>query len=440
MTQKERDWVRIEGVRVIDPYRGIDQEGDVLIGNGRFQDARESAQSSVQVVSGRGLWLVPRLFDMHVHFRAPGEEWKEDLLSGSRAAAHGGFSLVATMANTHPVVDSPALVAWQKSEAKRLGLVEIVPLGAISKGLEGEQLAELWAMQQAGAAGFSDDGRPVASSALMRAALSYSRTLLHPIIQHAEDLDLSYRAVMHEGEVSGRLGLAGAPAEAESTMVWRDVQLAALTQGRLHVAHVSSLGALDAVAWAKSRGLAVSAEVTPHHLYFTDERVAQPAYDTHSKMNPPLRPEAMRQALIKALQSGLIDVVASDHAPHHADEKSLPYAEAPFGVSGLETSVGAMMSLMLPEGTMHPLELFERMTRAPHRIVGLGYRGVVPGERADFALIDPKGSWRVDPKNWYSKGINSPFMGLQLSGRVVFTMHDGIWTMQEGEVSECVRP
>ena len=440
MKQSANSWTLIEAVRVIDPYRGFDEKGDVLIGEGTFQDATMTPRGSVNKVSGKGLWLVPRLMDMHVHFRAPGQEWKEDITSGAMAAAHGGFSVVATMPNTAPVVDSASLVRWQQQEAEQLGLVDIVPLGAVTKGSRGEELAELWTMERAGAVGFSDDGRPVSSGAIMRAALSYSRTLGHPIIQHAEDLSLTHRAVMHEGQVSGRLGLTGAPAEAESAMVWRDVQLAALTGGRLHVAHLSSPGSLEAVDWAKRRGLAVTAEVTPHHLYFTDERVASPAYDTASKVNPPLRSEEIRQALVKALASGLIDAVASDHAPHHADEKEGAYVDAPFGISGLETAVAAVMSVILDAAVMTPLDLFERMTRAPHRILNLPYRGTVPGESADFALIDPGRRWRVEPTHWYSKGKNSPFMGMELVGQVIATMRRGRWIMQEGEVGACVQP
>jgi dihydroorotase len=430
-------FIRLTDVRVIDPYRGMDYVGDVVIGDGRFHDPERNVSTDMDRVSARGLWLVPRLTDMHVHFRAPGQEWKEDIESGARAAAHGGVTAVAAMPNTEPIVDSASLVAWQRQEAARLGLVDLYPIGAISKGSQGEELAELWTMEQAGAVGFSDDGRPLASSRLMRAALSYSTTLKHPIIQHAEDRDLSRAGVMHEGDVSGRLGLVGVPAEAESSMVWRDVQLAALTGGRLHVAHVSSIGSLEAIEWAKRHGLKVSAEVTPHHLFFTDERVANPAYDSATKVNPPLRPETIRVALLQALKSGLIEVVASDHAPHHGDEKAHPYAEAPFGISGLETLIGATMMVALGEGAMSPLDLFERMTRAPHRVLNLTYGGVSPGEWADFALIDPKRRWRVGDTGWYSKGKNSPWMGRELIGQVISTMHRGDWTMQEGEVGLC---
>lgn len=434
MNDQERSW-KITGVRVIDPFTRTEETTDVFIVGGRFADKGSAKECSA--VDGQGLWLVPDLTDMHVHFRAPGQEWKEDLASGSAAAAAGGFSAVATMPNTVPVVDTASLVRWQVLEGERIGLVDIVPIGAVSKGSKGEELAELFEMEAAGAGGFSDDGRPVVNSRLMRAALSYSRTLRAAIIQHAEDPGLSAGAVMHEGAVSGRLGLPGAPGVAEAAMVWRDVELAALTGGRLHVAHVSVQETLEALAWARERTLAVTAEVTPHHLYFTDERVASPRFDPSTKVNPPLRPEAHRRALIAAVKSGLIGVIASDHAPHHRDEKDAPYVDAPFGISGLETSVGAVMTVLLGEGAMTPLDLFERMTVAPRRLLGLSPGGVRPEQAADFALIDPKAVWTVDPDRFYSRGKNTPFAGERLTGRVVATMRHGRFVMREGEVIGC---
>ncbi len=432
-------WWKITDVRVIDPYRQQEWLGDVIVGQGHFQDgvATVGETERVEIVAGRGLWLVPRLLDMHVHFRAPGQEWKEDLASGAAAAAHGGFSAVVTMPNTDPVVDSPSLVSWQIAESRRIGLVDVLPAGAVTKTSQGHELAELWKMEQAGAVAFSDDGRPVADGGLMRSALSYSATLSRPIVQHAEDLTLSGQGVMHEGAVSGRLGLAGVPGAAEAVVAWRDVQLAALTGGRLHIAHVSTPGALEAIQWAKAHDLSVTAEVTPHHLFFTDERVAELAFSPATKVNPPLRPESYRQALLQAMKSGLIDVIASDHAPHHADEKDLPYNHAPFGISGLETAVAAVITVGLGELAMSPLALFERMTAAPHRILGLAYRGLTPGEWADFALIDPDARWTVDPGTWYSQGKHTPWRGMELRGQVVAAMHRGRWTVREGEVLPC---
>ncbi len=371
---------------------------------------------------------------MHVHFRDPGQEYKEDLVSGSRAAAAGGFTLVCTMPNTVPVVDIPSLVQWQISRAETLGLVRIMPIGAVTKGEQGQELAELFQMAEAGAVAFSDDGHPVSDSRIMRAALSYSSSIGRPIIQHAEDSQLALGGVMHEGRVSHRLGLTGAPDEAESIMVWRDVELAGLTHGWLHVAHVSSPGSLEALRYAKNRGWNVSAEASPHHLFLTDETVAQWNFNPVTKVNPPLRPDAIRQELIAAVVSGLIPVLASDHAPHHADEKLRPYDEAPFGISGLETFLGAVMTLFLSEGRMSAMDLFSRMTVGPHHVLHERYPGIMPDAPADFTLIDPAKRWTVTASKFYSKGHNTPFEGVNLTGQAVTTMVGGHFSMRDREV------
>ncbi|CAB1128490.1 Dihydroorotase [Candidatus Hydrogenisulfobacillus filiaventi] len=425
-----RRWV-INGVRILDPFRGVDTVGDVAVADGRFA---EPAGEAAERWDGRGLWLVPRLTDMHVHFRAPGQEWKEDLDSGLEAAVAGGFTAVATMPNTTPVVDEPALVRWQIDRARTAGLARLWPLGAITRGSEGRELAPMARLAEAGAAGFSDDGRPVSSALIMRAALSYAAGLGRPVIQHALDLALGGDGVMNEGPVSARLGLPGQPELAEAVVVWRDVLLAGLTGGPLHVAHVSSPASLDAVAYGRRRGWRVSAEATPHHLYFTDEAVAEWAYDPVTKVNPPLRGEATRQALLEAVEEGLVECFASDHAPHHADEKALPYDQAPFGISGLETALAATLTALLPRGRMSPLEFFARWTTGPHRVLGVSYGGVVPGEAADFTLIDPQAVWEVDPARFRSKGRNTPFAGVRLTGRAVAVVVGGRPVMREGEV------
>lgn len=432
MSYSDTQW-RIKGARVLDPFRGVDKVQDVYVRDGVVADGPERGEP-VATVEADGLWLVPRLTDMHVHFREPGQEWKEDLRSGSRAAAAGGFTVVATMPNTRPVVDIASLVEWQRTAGKEIGLVRIMPIGAVTKGSRGDELAELYEMELRGAVGFSDDGRPVARSRVMRAALSYSTTLGHPIIQHAEDPELAENTVMHEGAVSHRMGLPGAPAEAEAVMVWRDVELVRLTGGRLHVAHITAAGSLAALAYAREEGLRVSAEATPHHLLLTDEEVAEWGYSTVTKVNPPLRPGACRDRLRQAVRSGLVSVIASDHAPHHQDEKDRPYQEAPYGISGIETSLAAAMEAMLHSGLMTPLEFFARMTLGPDEVLGLGYPGLVAGAPADLTLIDPAARWVVDPGKFYSKGKNTPWAGKALTGRAVATMCGGRWTMREGQV------
>lgn len=435
MNDQDVVW-HIADVRIIDPFRRVDIQDEIFIADGRIVSRDWVRQSGRQSVSEsfRGLWLVPRLTDMHVHFRDPGQEWKEDIASGSRAAAHGGFTVVATMPNTTPAVDQKSLVEWQIQLADSLGLVHLHPIGAISRGLKGQELAELYQMKEAGAVAFSDDGRSVTNSRLMRTALSYSVNLARPMIQHAEDMFLSKDTVMHEGIVSHRLGLSGVPDIAESVIVWRDVELAGLTGGLLHVAHVSAPGSLEAVASAQRRGYHVTAEAAPHHLYLTDEAVKDWDYRPVTKVNPPLRPKNIQEALIRSVQEGIISVIASDHAPHHADEKNLPYDEAPYGISGLETSLATVMTVFLEKGLLSPLDLFSRMTLGPDKVLGLGYQGLTPGASADLTVIDPEDRWEVDPKDFYSKGKNTPLAGHTLNGRARATMCRGRWTMRDGEV------
>lgn len=419
----------IRQVRVIDPFRRVDLVQDVYVVGGQVAEAGDP----VEEVDGCGLWLVPRMTDMHVHFRDPGQSWKETIASGSQAAAHGGFSLVATMPNTDPVIDHPELVAWEQERARQVGLVRLLPIGAVTRGSQSESLADLYRMQEAGAVAFSDDGRAVASARMMRSALAYSTTLRGPIIDHAEDPSM-VGGVVHEGEIAGRMGLSGMPEVQESIVAWRDVELAGLTGGRLHLAHLSAVSSLRALAYGKERGFRVTGEVTPHHLLLTDEALLDFGYLPVTKVNPPLRPEETRQALIQAVLGGLIDVIASDHAPHHRDEKEAPFDEAPFGISGIETALSAAMTVLLQSGQMTPTAFFELFTSGPDRVLGLGYPGLVAGASADLTLIDPKASWKVNASNFYSKGHNTPLEGHTLIGRAVATMMGGRWTMRDGEV------
>ena len=431
MSKQQTGWI-IQDVRVIDPFRNVDSIEDIYVTGEKI--GKTSGPRDYSIVDGQGLWLVPRLMDMHVHFREPGMEHKEDLLSGSRAAAAGGFTAVCTMPNTLPVIDIPSLIQWQQQQAENIGLVHIFPIGSISKQQEGKELADLYQMARVGAVGFSDDGRPLIDAGVMRAALSYSTTLGRPIIQHAEEPELVANGVMHEGSVSQQMGLSGIPEEAESVMVWRDVELAGLTGGILHIAHVSAKGSLEALDYAKRHNFRVTAEVSPHHLLLTDAAIREWNFNPVTKVNPPLRPEKTRQLLIQAVRQGLIPVIASDHAPHHHDEKALPYNEAPFGISGLETFMGAILSVFLGDGLLDPLDLFRCVTLGPHQVLGLNYPGLIPGASADLTLIDPQVRWIVDGKNFYSRGKNTPLQGTRLQGRPVATMVQGEWTMRDQEV------
>ncbi len=426
--------IAIRGVRVIDPYRHIDSEQEeVWVVNGRI--APEPIKNlEAKVIDARGLWLVPRLLDMHVHFREPGQTWKETIATGSRAAAHGGITAVAVMPNTVPVTDTPELVEWVQMRGRAMGLVDVLPLGAVSVGSQGQELADLGRMHESGARGFSDDGKPVASARLMRAALSYAKSLGSVIIDHAEDPSLSEGALLHEGRMAHRMGLSAVPEVSEASMVWRDVLLAGLTGGALHIAHISAQDSLEALAYAKAKGYAVTAEVAPHHLLLTESVLEQWGYDPVTKVNPPLRPEKTRQALIAAVAKGLIGVMASDHAPHHADEKAQPYTDAPFGISGLETVVSSLITALIAPGHLTPLKGFELMTTGPDQVLGLRYPGLCAGAPADLALIDPERRWRVDPQDFYSLGHNTPLSGMTLIGQPLFTMVNGRFSMREGEV------
>lgn len=429
--------VLIRGGRLIDPYRGIDQSGtDVAIYEGRIVHARELEKVPYEVIDAERLWIIPRLIDMHVHFREPGQTHKENMLSGSQAAVKGGVAAVATMPNTDPVQDLPEWMEWQKSRAAAIGLARIFPIGAVTVQSRGEELADLYRMWERGARAFSDDGVPIRHSSLMRAALSYSTTLRAPIINHAEDRDLSSGASVHEGELADVMGIPGTPEAAEAIMVWRDVLLAGLTGGYLHVAHVSAVQSLEAIQYAHDHGYHVSAEVTPHHLFLTDQALQRFGYDAVTKVNPPLRGDATRQQLLLAVKRGLIEVMASDHAPHHRDEKALPYVSAPFGISGLETILATLMTTLVSSGLMTPLDAFRLMTTGPDRVLGLHYGGLIPGEVADLTLFDPKVGWTVHSADFVSQGHNTPFEGERLVGRAVATMVDGHFKMRDGEVQD----
>jgi dihydroorotase len=376
----------------------------------------------VRVVEVAGSWLLPGLIDLHVHLREPGEEYKEDLASGLRAAAAGGFAAVCAMPNTRPVNDTRAVTEMLVSKARSLGGTRLHPIGAITVGQKGEALTEMADLREAGAVAVSDDGRCVTSSAVMRRALEYARTFALPVIQHAEDHALTQGAEMHEGAISSKLGLRGWPRVAEDIIVARDVLLAEATGARYHVAHVSTLGAVRILREAKSRGIAVTAEVTPHHLLLTDAALL--GYDTGCKVNPPLRERADVEALTAALADGTIDCIATDHAPHSSLEKDCELAAAAPGMVGLELCVPLLLGLV-HDGKISLPRFVEALTTAPARVVGLEAPRLRVGARADVTLIDPTASVTIDPTRFYSKGRNTPFKGRAARGRVLATVVDG---------------
>jgi dihydroorotase len=418
----------LRGGRVLDPVTGHDGPADVVIEDGRVTRLGPDVGSQFdgtqgRVVDVRGCWVTPGFVDLHVHFREPGQEYKEDLASGLRAAAAGGFTTVCPMANTQPTNDTRAITEAMTARARELGGPRLLPFGAVTRGLRGSELTEMADLKEAGAIGVSDDGRCVSNSAVMRRAMEYARTFDLLVTQHCEDHALTEGSQMHEGAISTQLGLRGWPREAEDLIVARDLLLAERTGVRYHVAHVSSLGAVRLLREAKARGLPVSAEVTPHHLSFTDENLI--GYDTSCKVNPPLRSEEDRAALRRALADGTIDCIATDHAPHSPLEKDCEFEAASVGIDGLETALAALLTLVR-DGTLTPLRLVEALSSAPARLLG-GVEGgtLQQGARADVTVVDPEHGWHIEAAGLRSKSHNTPWLGREVTGAVRMTIVGG---------------
>jgi dihydroorotase len=415
----------IRGGRVIDPAASVDAVLDILVEEGKIAAVAPGplpAPVGAAVIEGHGRLVLPGLIDLHTHLREPGEEYKEDIASGTRAAAAGGFTSICCMANTQPPNDNAAVTEFIVRRAREVGVVNVFPVGAVSKGLAGETLAEIGEMKDAGAVAVSDDGRPVMSAALMRRALEYARSFDLPVIAHEEDLTLSAGGSMHEGFHATRLGLRGIPAEAEEILVLRDLALVRLTGGRLHIAHVSTARAVEAIRLARAEGVRVTAEATPHHLFLTD--VACSEYDPDFKMNPPLRTEADRAAVRAGLADGTIGAIATDHAPHSVLEKECEFELASNGVVGLETALPLMLRLV-EEGVLPLGEGVRRLTQGPAGIVGLPKGTLAVGADADLVVVNPSAEWVVDPKALRSRSRNTAFKGWRMRGRASVTIVGG---------------
>ena len=411
--------------RVIDPRRGLDQTADVLVTDGKIAAVGPGlgAPDGADIRDVRGLVVAPGLVDVHVHLREPGNEDEETVASGARAAAAGGFTAVCAMPNTDPVTDNQAAVGFIVRQSVRAGLARVYPIGAVSVGQKGERLAEFGEMVGAGAVAVSDDGRPIVSGHLMRTALEYARTFHIPIADHCEEPTLAAGGAMHEGLVAARLGLKGIPAAAEEIMVARDILLAEHTGGHVHLCHMSTRGSVELIRQAKERGIRVTAEVTPHHLTLTD--AACEHYDTHAKMNPPLREPADVVALGQALKDGVIDCIASDHAPHAYDEKEAAFDEAPFGIIGLETAFGVAHTALVQGGVLTLPELLARMSAVPAEVFHLPGGTLAPGSAADICVLDVTAPWVVRSAEFQSKSRNTPFAGRELVGRAIVTLVAG---------------
>ncbi|HSB61868.1 MAG TPA: dihydroorotase [Vicinamibacteria bacterium] len=416
----------LKGGRVVDPARKVDAVLDVLLSGGAVEEVgTRVSPRGAQVADVKGLVVCPGFIDLHAHLREPGREDKETIATGTRAAAAGGFTAVCAMPNTEPVNDHAGITRLVLEKARAAGAVRVYPIGAITRGSRGEELAEFGELREAGCVAVSDDGRPVASARVMRRALEYARAFDLTVIDHCEEPTLSEKASMNEGPVSTLLGLRGAPAAGEAIVVERDVLLAELTGGKLHVAHASAAASVDAVRRGKSRGVRVSAEATPHHLLLTDRLVKDSEYDTSSKMNPPLRSEADRQALVEGLRDGTIDCIATDHAPHTVDDKKVEYDQAAFGVVGLETAVALCLDRLVGEGLLDLPRLVALLSANPARVLGLPGGTLAPGSPADVTVLDPARKRQVEPARFESKGRNTPFAGWILKGWPVMTIVGG---------------
>ncbi|PYQ01891.1 MAG: dihydroorotase [Acidobacteria bacterium] len=422
----------LKGGRVVDPARRLDAPRDVLLEDGRVARVEKSlSRRGAEVIEAEGLVVCPGFIDLHVHLREPGREDKETIATGTRAAAAGGFTAVCAMPNTAPVNDNSGITRSILEKARSEGMVRVYPIGAITRGSRGEELAEYGDLKDAGCVAVSDDGRPVASARVMRRALEYARAFDLPVVDHCEEPALFERAAMNEGPVATLLGLRGTPSAAESIVVERDVQLAELTGGRLHVAHLSTAASADAVRRGKARGVRVTAEVTPHHLLLTDQAVKDSDYDASTKMNPPLRSEADRRAMVEALRDGTIDAIATDHAPHTVDDKKVEYEEAAFGVVGLETAVSLCLDRLVASGLLPLTRLVTLLSTGPARVFGLPGGTLAPGAPADVTVLDLDRPRKVDPARFHSKGRNTPFAGWALKGAAVITVVGGQIVWQE---------
>ena len=435
----------IQGARLIDPAQNIDRVGDLLVQDGVIASigngvSGEAMPEGTLVVDASGWVACPGFIDLHCHLREPGEEDKETIATGTQAAARGGFTTVCCMPNTQPPIDCAAVVEFILRQAQHTGHVRVYPIGCVTRHREGKELANLGELADVGVVGFSDDGNPVWNAHIMRQALTYAGNFGLPIMNHCEELSLSHGRVLNEGWVSTRLGLPGYPAAAEESMVARDIALAELTGGRLHVAHISTAAGMEMVRWAKERGLAITAEVTPHHLTMSDQwalgiqdrgdpygPLPSMAYDTRTRVNPPLRTPQDAEALVKGLKEGTIDMIATDHAPHAFTDKEVTYEEAATGISVFETALGSLIGLV-HQGRMDLVTLIHRLTVAPSRVLEGRFSDLATlrlKTPADVVVFDPAEEWKVDATQFASKGRNTPLDGCTLKGRVKLTLVEG---------------
>ncbi len=419
--------ILIKGGRIIDPSRNFDKVGNILIEKGTVKSYPEDIKkiekaSDVKVIEAGGKIVAPGLVDLHVHLREPGYEHKETIRTGCESAAAGGFTSIVCMPNTNPINDNASVTEYIMLKARTEGVVNVFPLGAITKGENGETLAQIGEMYEAGCVGVSDDGMPVMNSKVMRHAMEYVKAFGIPVISHCEDLNLSGNGVMNEGDMSTLLGLSGIPSASEDVMVSRDITLAELTGTHLHICHVSTVGSVRLIRAAKERGVRVTAEAAPHHFTLTDKAVAE--YDTNAKMKPPLRSETDREAVREGLRDGTIDIIATDHAPHSEDEKMVEFDQAPFGIVGLETALPLSLKLV-EDGVLTINDMIAKLTHLPSAIINVRKGTLNPGDQADIVIFDPGQKVKIDRESFRSKSRNTPFNGWDLTGVVLYTIVNG---------------
>ena len=426
--------ILIKNGRVIDPANGIDKITDIFVENGVISEVGADPDLEgveMEVIDASGMCVAPGLVDMHVHLRDPGQEYKEDIESGTLAAAFGGVTSVACMPNTDPVVDNEAIVSFIKTKAEEVGYVNVFPIGAVSKGLEGKYLAEIGEMVFAGAVAVSDDGMPVVNSGLMRRAIEYSEMFDIPVISHCEDPALG-EGDMNEGAVATSMGLRGISRAAEEVMAARDILVAEAVGGRVHIAHISTRGTVDIIRKAKERGVRVTCETCPHYFSLTEEACL--GFNTNAKMNPPLRTADDVEAIKEGLKDGTIDCIVTDHAPHHPDEKNCEFAAAKNGIVGLETSLGLGIKNLVKTGVLTMSELIEKMSVNPSQILGISKGSLGEGKCADIVILDPDKEWTVDITKLHSKGKNSPYDGFELYGKPEYVIVGGEIVINRGEL------
>lgn len=427
--------ILIKNGHVIDPANNIDEVADILVNNDTIKKVGNNLSDKVEkVIDAEGKWVIPGLIDLHVHLREPGYEHKETISTGTRSAALGGFTTICCMPNTNPITDNEILVEYVKMKAKREGIVNVLPIGAITKGQNGEELADIGKMASVGICAISEDGKTVKNSGLMKTALKYAGMFNLPVFSHCEDISLVGKGVMNSGEQAALLGLKGISADSEEVIVARDILLAQSVNAKLHLCHVSTKGCIGLIKYAKDNEIELTAEVTPHHFTLCDEDID--GYDANFKMNPPLRGRDDVKALKEALKDNIIDVIATDHAPHHYDDKNCEFEKAANGIVGLETALPLAITKLVNEDYLTPSQLVEKMSLNPAKVLGSDRGTLSENSIADIAIIDPNEKYQIDPKNFASKAKNTPFTDMTVCGKVLYTIVSGKIVVENGELKE----